>query len=229
MKGWITLHRQLVDWEWYTDANTARLFIHCLLKANHEPKSWRGINIERGQFFTSLESLSSELGLTKKQIRTAFSKLKKTQELASKGQSTGRLVTVTNYDLYQEEGKQKSNKRQAKGKQRAATNNDNNDNNEESKKKINPLHKMVIETYNEILPELPAVRISFWKKGTDRYKNLCEILKEDEEFKKPEFWKWYFSAVRNDNYYMGRVNAWKADFEFLVRPEKFIKIAETYS
>jgi len=102
-QGWIKLHRQLLDWEWYGDINVMRLFIHCLLKANHKPKKWRGIEIARGQFYTSLDTLSDETGLKAMQLRTCFSKLKSTGEVTSSGMARGRMITVVSYDLYQDD------------------------------------------------------------------------------------------------------------------------------
>jgi len=127
-KGWICLHRSILDWEWYDDINATRLFIHCLLRANHAPKKWRGLEIKRGQFWTSLESLSNETGLSAKQVRTALEKL--ASELASSGQARGRMITVINYENYQERASSRANEGQAKGKLRATNNNDNNENNE---------------------------------------------------------------------------------------------------
>ena len=68
MSGFITLHRRLLDWEWYSDINTKTLFIHCLLKANWEDKNWQGVNVKRGSFITSNQSLSAETKLTIQQI-----------------------------------------------------------------------------------------------------------------------------------------------------------------
>lgn len=134
-QGWIKLHRSLVDWEWYKDPNTFRLFLHCLLKANHQDKQWQGKTIKRGTFITSLDTLSHELGLSVKQIRTAISKLERTSEVAKKGQSKYTVIQVINYDKYQDEGKQEDTQRasegQTRGKQRATTKNDKNDKNEE--------------------------------------------------------------------------------------------------
>ena len=31
---WIKLNRKIVNWEWYQDIATFKLFIHCLIKAN---------------------------------------------------------------------------------------------------------------------------------------------------------------------------------------------------
>ena len=76
--GFIVLHRKMVDWEWYQDANTMRLFIHCILKANHKTKKWQGIDIHRGQFLTSSDTLAADLKLSRQQIRTSLNKLKAT-------------------------------------------------------------------------------------------------------------------------------------------------------
>ena len=99
--GWVKLHRQLLQWEWYDDVNTSRLFIHCLLRANHSDNNWRGNNIKRGSFITSLESLSKETKLTVSQIRTSLSKLISTGELASKSQARNRVITVLEYNRWQ--------------------------------------------------------------------------------------------------------------------------------
>ena len=34
-------HKKFLDWQWYDNANATRLFIHCLLKANHQDKKWQ--------------------------------------------------------------------------------------------------------------------------------------------------------------------------------------------
>jgi hypothetical protein len=123
--GWVKLHRKLIDWEWYKDVNTFKLFIHLLLKANIEAKNWQGYLIKRGQLITSIKSLSNETGLTEKQVRTALNKLEKTKEVGKQTTSQNTTLTMVNYDLYQTEGKPKgeqgANEGQAKGKARATT------------------------------------------------------------------------------------------------------------
>jgi len=109
MSGWIKLHRGLIDWEWYTDHNTCRLFIHCIVRANYDAKNWRGISIARGQFWTSLPTLQSETGLSASQIRTSLNKLISTGEIAVKSQAQGRMVTVLEYESYQQDDRQNDN------------------------------------------------------------------------------------------------------------------------
>jgi hypothetical protein len=104
-----------------------RLFIHCLLKANHTDKNWRGIEVKRGQFITSHDTLSKELKLSIKQIRTSITKLKRTGEVAGQSSSQHTVLTIKNYEEYQARGKPSADEGQAKGKQGAATNNDNNE------------------------------------------------------------------------------------------------------
>jgi hypothetical protein len=134
-KGFIILYRKLIDWEWYDHIPTKVLFIHLLLKANHTTKLWRGNEIKRGQYLTSLNTLSQETGLSVKQIRASLNNLEKTGEVGKQTTNLNTLISITKYDDYQSKGtpkgKPKANEGQSEGKQRATTNNVNNDNNEE--------------------------------------------------------------------------------------------------
>lgn len=152
--GFVALYRSLLDWEWYQDGNTTRVFIHCLLKANHQPKKWRGITVEAGTFISSRGAIAAELGLSDKEVRTALRHLSETGEVASKSTNKFTIYKVENWDLYQsqgqQEGRQEAGKRPAKGRQRATNNNDNNDNNENNKrsKAFDPM-QIVQESYSD--------------------------------------------------------------------------------
>lgn len=69
MEGWIKIHRRILSWEWYNDNNVKVLFLHLLLKANHEDKEWNGITIKRGQLLTSVSRLAKETHLSVRQTR----------------------------------------------------------------------------------------------------------------------------------------------------------------
>jgi DNA-binding transcriptional MerR regulator len=116
-KEYIKLFRRLLKWEWYTDVNTKVLFIHCLLKANWKDGSWHGYTYKRGQFITSLASLSRETGLTVKEVRTALKHLERTGEVASWHDSKIRIITVISYDQYQQAGKPTGKQRASEGQQ----------------------------------------------------------------------------------------------------------------
>lgn len=79
--GFIMLKREMLNWEWYTDVNTSKLFLHCLLKVNYSEKKWQGHTIKKGEFITSYGKLSIETGLTVSKLRTSLSKLVNTGHL----------------------------------------------------------------------------------------------------------------------------------------------------
>ena len=58
------LFKKVLEWEWYKNTNTFRIFMHCLLKANWKETTWHGIQLKPGQFITSLQSLADETHLT---------------------------------------------------------------------------------------------------------------------------------------------------------------------
>lgn len=99
--GWIKIHRSLLDWEWYSDANVMRVFLHLLLKANIEDKKWMGKVILRGQLVTNLANLSFELGLSVQQLRTVLSKLETTGEINKQTTNKYTIITICNYVKYQ--------------------------------------------------------------------------------------------------------------------------------
>ena len=101
MSGYIKLYRKLTQWEWYTDQSTFKLFIHCLLSANHKPKNWRGLEVETGEFVTSFERLSIETGLTIQQVRTSLEKLRKTNEIEFKATNRFSVIKVLKWCDYQ--------------------------------------------------------------------------------------------------------------------------------
>lgn len=131
MEGWIKLHRGLLEWEWYDEPNVFRLFLHCILKANHSDKSWRGSVIKRGEFVTSLQNLSNETKLSVQQVRTCLKKL--TNELTIKSTSQHTVIQVVKYNEYQDDNKQSNkrvtNEQQTNNKQITTTKNDKNNNN----------------------------------------------------------------------------------------------------
>ena len=99
--GWIKLHRKIIDWEWYDDPNTLRVFLHCLLLANHADIKWRGQIIKKGSFVSSYSKLAEQLKLTPRQIRTAIEKLKNTENVSGEWHSQYSIITIKNWSSYQ--------------------------------------------------------------------------------------------------------------------------------
>lgn len=111
MKGWIKLHRSILNWEWYADMPTRVLFLHLLLSANYKNQVWRGQEIPRGSCLTSLRELAKQTGLTVKQVRRAMANLERTHDVVSKRTQLCTVISLCNYETYQsskeDEGTQK--------------------------------------------------------------------------------------------------------------------------
>jgi DNA-binding transcriptional regulator YhcF (GntR family) len=123
MSGWIKIHRQILDWEWYSDNNAFRVFMHLILKANHKDKRFKGMQLKAGSVVTSRDILAIETGLSVRQIRTALDKLKSTNEVTIKTSSQGTIIEVVNYIKYQLTTSETTNERPANDQQ--TTNNKN--------------------------------------------------------------------------------------------------------
>ena len=97
----IKLSRKILNWRWYEDGNTFRVFIHLLLTANVESHDFRDITVPRGSVITSYGKLASDLGMSVQNVRTALDHLKATGEVTSKQHSKFSMISIVNYDLYQ--------------------------------------------------------------------------------------------------------------------------------
>ena len=71
-RGFVAFPRGLTDWEWESEANTARRVFHLLLTANWQEKQWQGISIRPGQLVTSQSQLAKQLDLSVRNIRTSL-------------------------------------------------------------------------------------------------------------------------------------------------------------
>lgn len=101
MNGFIKLHRQLKEWEWYGDIRIRGFFIHCLLTANFKFKKWRGMDIQRGQFVSTWGNLADDNELTVQECRTIVKKLVETGEIIQTSTNRNIIITVCKYDTYQ--------------------------------------------------------------------------------------------------------------------------------
>ena len=113
-KGYVKLYRQIVDDDVWRDARKLKLWILCLTKANHKENTItignQVINIKPGQFVTGREELAYEYnrGSTAKNMVTSISLYKwlenfqKTQKIYIKKTTKYSVVTILNWDKYQQ-------------------------------------------------------------------------------------------------------------------------------
>lgn len=101
-EGYVFLDRNILNWRWATTPNTAYLFIVMILHANYKDMNFKGVEIKRGQLVTSLQSLAKSTGLTVQEVRTGILHLKSTKEITEQVTHKYRIITIVNYNDYQE-------------------------------------------------------------------------------------------------------------------------------
>ena len=207
MSDYIKLHRSMLEWEWYKNQNTKDLFLHCLLKANWKEGKFEGKIIPRGSFVTSVNKLSLELSLTPDEIRTALTHLVKTGELTKQTTSKNTVISVVNYDLFQETSQ--TNPKQIPNDSQTNPNNRRNKEKEEGK--------------NNIPPISPLGRFEdFWKAyPRDGNKaiaevNYCRIFLNDCNLSED-------SLVKAAENYAEYVKVLNRTGDFITKPENFLK------
>jgi len=80
----------------------------------------------------------------------------------------------------------------------------------------------IVNLYHEILPELP--RVKEW--GSFRQGLLRARWKDKKERQNLDWWKGFFNTVKESDFLMGRINEFRADLEWLIRPRNFVKVLE---
>ena len=171
-QGWIKIHRQLLEWEWYDDLNVKVLFFHLLLKANHKPRKYKGKIIEVGQLITGLEVLSTETSLSVQKIRTALTKLKSTNEITIKSSSKGTVIQVVNYKKYQVVTNELTNEQQTNNKPSTTNKNIKNIKNNINERK--EAFKIELEEFNNDYPKPMLI---------DFYEYWCEHSPNDKKMR----------------------------------------------
>lgn len=104
--NYIKFYRFFLEWEWWHDPNTCRVFIYILLRANWTDKVWKGVAIKRGSFVSSVKKIAEETDLSVDKIRTALKHLKDTEEITTVGTAKYTVFTVVNYEKYQNDTEQ---------------------------------------------------------------------------------------------------------------------------
>ena len=103
MKGWIKLHRKILDNGIFTDANLLKVFIWCLIKANSSQKNKNVYNakIKQGQFITGRTSASEELYMKPSTVHDRLKKLQTLGYIKIKSTTKYTIISVLKYSQYQ--------------------------------------------------------------------------------------------------------------------------------
>lgn len=227
MSGWIKLHRKLLDWEWYSKPVVKSIFIHSLLRANHKDGKWRGIDVKRGSYISSVDKLIKELGHSRQEIRTALKHLKSTNELTTDSGSQHTVFTVVGYENYQGETSELTNE-QPTVNQPSTTNK--NVKNEKNLSKVDSFdYSEVIDTFNRVMVRSPNVS-KLNEKRKRAVRNLFKFAGFDlgkfegylNHMHSSKSWDWCFRANTGAN----GINYRKKSFDYFMKEDTFLLASE---
>lgn len=104
-KGFALLHRKIMDVPFYKDAEAAHLWVHLLLRANHEQTlvstDVGDVICERGEFITGRNTLAMETGLTADRVKSLLRKFQNLGMITTKSNNRFTVLKVVKYDEYQ--------------------------------------------------------------------------------------------------------------------------------
>lgn len=213
--GFVKLHRSLLDWEWFSDKNTTRLFIYLLLKANWKDGNFQGKTIPTGSLVTSLAHLSRDTGLSTRSIRTSLEHLKSTHEVTIKTTKKYTLITIEKWAFFQgDTNKNDKVNDKEQGTQTTTI--------EEYKNKNNIISKEcedVVSLYKSICTNLTPLK-TLTPKRVSRTKKILKKYTLEQVMD-------VFRKASNDPYKQGNnPMKWKADYTWLMDEENFVKVLE---
>lgn len=140
-QGWISLYRKIQNSFVWTNSDQLKLWLLILMKANHSENKFlfngEELSVSKGQMVTGVNVLASDFNEGVKPVnrvagRTLWrwlKKFEKEQMLSIESTSKYSVITVLNWDEYQQNDNHLSSSGQSSVKHLSTNNNDNNENN----------------------------------------------------------------------------------------------------
>ena len=157
--GWVKLHRKLLDHPIFKNDKLFRVFVYCLLKASHKDREQLVgdsiVNLKAGELATGRTAISGATGLSEQNVKTAINKLKALQIITSKPTNKYSIISILNWDSYQQDNQQTTSKQPASNQHVTTNKNVKNEKNV----KNNDICQQVADSYNSMLSELGMVKV----------------------------------------------------------------------
>lgn len=97
----VKLDRNIRYWRWFKNPKTFLVWIWLITSANIEAHDFEQETIKRGEIATSRKSIAVATGLTEDEVRTALKHLKSTGEITSRIRAKYQVITIVEFDKYQ--------------------------------------------------------------------------------------------------------------------------------
>ena len=215
-RGYIKIWRKSIDSGMLKNHKLWAFWSWCLLKASHKETTvmvgYQEVKLQAGQFIFGRKAASYELGLSERSVRTCLESLEKTKKTTIKTTNKFSIITIINWDTYQQEqqtndqqlDKPATNKRPTNDQQVTTNKNEKNEKNE---KHISPeIENFVGEFINYIKEQkgkLAPNSANLKNKSLDAVDKLIRIDGFDLEYIK-DVCRW---GVRDTEFWSGAFNS----------------------
>lgn len=229
--GYTLWARQAIESEIFTDKPSEwfKIWFYIINRVNHADNG----KFKRGQCFLKYDWIAIATATSGNQIKHCLEYLKKATMITTQKATRGMIVTVCNYDIYQNSDNYKSHtESQLKGIQkphRSHTINNNDKNEQEERPPISPfkIDPLDFMTYWHKENTLPVIRVF-----TEGRKQMLKKRTADPLF--AENWQVIIDKLRASAFHTGQNDRhWRADIDWLLGEKKktpnYLKILELES
>ena len=233
-EGYIKLFRSMKSWQWYHDSNTKVVFLHLLLSANWEDSYYGEYFIPKGSLVTGYPKLSSQLGISIRNVRTAIKHLKKTGEVTVKVTNKFSIITIENWDKFQVYERSSDSQSDNQSGSQVTVNRQSSDNIKEYKEIKNIRREEDIRS-DASVPDMEHVQEIFNK--TCLFFKPCTVITKTRSEKIKKLLKQFsfedikevFEKANKTDFLQGKNDrGWSASFDWLIEIDNFVKVKEDY-
>ena len=215
------------SWQWYHDSNTKVVFLHLLLSANWEDSYFGEYFIPKGSLVTGYPKLSSQLGISIRNVRTAIKHLKKTGEVTVKVTNKFSIITIENWNKFQVYDRSDDSQNGSQNGSQVTVNRQSSDNikeykeiknirrEEEIEPSVNPEH--VQDIFNKTC-------IFFKPCMTIGKTSLPKIRELGQNYSLNEIQEVFERANKSKFLQGSNDRGWRATFDWIITPDNFEKI-----
>ena len=190
--GWIKVHRKILFHPFFQDSELLHLFLYCMAKANHHDGKFllkgQDVSIKRGQFLFGRKKASQDTGIKQSSVYRKMMILKNLEILDINPNNKFSLVTVQDYDKYQDvpssieqQAGQQVNNRRTSSEQQLDTNKNYKKEKNYNKKKIYPHESDEYRVSKLLLSEIRKNDPAFLSNNTEAEEAALQQWSSDFE------------------------------------------------
>lgn len=125
MSGWIKLHRSLQDSSIASHPEYLAVWVHLMIRAQYSASEFvvgrQIVKLSVGQLVFGRIKFSSEIGVSENKVRAALDVLKSLNMITIKSMSKFSIISITNWQKYQDDNQQTTTKQPADSQQVTST------------------------------------------------------------------------------------------------------------